>query len=261
MTYDWGGTVAAEPMSSEWFDEIDRRWLEASFPYTSENRPFDRIMPDSLAGARVLEIGCGMGLHTEQLISRGAEVTAIDLTEKAVLATKTRLALKGMEAVVRQADGERLPFESGSFDFVWSWGVIHHSSRTARVVREIARVLAEDGETRVMVYNRDSLLTKLTLIRYYLLTGAFRHRTADEVLWEHTDGFMARYFHAEQLEDLFRGFFEDVGSTVLGQEVDVVPLPGRIRRKIVSKMSDSQRREAADKRGGFLFATAKNPLR
>ena len=39
-----------------------------------------------------------------------------------------------------------MPFDAGAFDFVWSWGVIHHSSSTGRVVREIARVCRPDAQ-------------------------------------------------------------------------------------------------------------------
>jgi SAM-dependent methyltransferase len=53
------------------------------------------------------------------------------------------------------ADGEQLPFEDGSFDFVYSWGVIHHSPRPERLVAEMRRVL-RPGEARAMIYARHS---------------------------------------------------------------------------------------------------------
>lgn len=261
MTYDWHKTNPAEPHAPEWFDEVDRRFVAASFPYLSTVRPFDRIMPDSLAGRRVLEIGCGMGLHTETLLARGAEVTAVDLTSEAVAATKARLAQRDLVARVQEADAEDLPFDDGEFDFVWSWGVIHHSSHTTRIVRQIARVLAPSGEARVMVYNRDSLIARLTLARHYLLGAEFRHRSPDEVLWEHTDGYHARYYHREQLEDLFLGFFTTAHATVLGQDPDVIPLPARVRAAPLRWLGDDRRRAAADRHGFFLFLTAQSPLR
>jgi 2-polyprenyl-3-methyl-5-hydroxy-6-metoxy-1,4-benzoquinol methylase len=261
MTYDWAATNGASPRSEAWFDEADRRFVAASFPYLSEHRPFDRIMPESLDGRRVLEIGCGLGLHTEALLARGAEVTAVDLTEAAVRATKTRLTQKGLVARVQEADAEELPFDTGEFDLVWSWGVIHHSAHTTRIVREIARVLAPDGAARVMVYNRDSLIARLILARYYLLGGEFRHRDPDEVLWSHTDGYLARYYHREQFEDLFRGFFATAGAVVLGQETDVVPLPRGLRRRPLDRLGDDRKRAAAGRRGAFLFLTAEHPLR
>lgn len=260
MTYDWHGTLRGEPMTREWFDEVDRRFVQASFPYLSRSRSFDRILPDSLEGKRVLEIGCGMGLHTEELIARGSDVTAVDLTETAIAATKARLAAKGLTARVQQADAEELPFDTSEFDFVWSWGVIHHSARTARIIRQIARVLSPRGETRVMVYNRDGILARMLLARHYILGGEFRHKSPDEVLWAHSDGFMARFFHREQFNDLFRGFFEDAHTSILGQESDVVPLPRKMRRYASRWLNDQQRVVAAAKRGSFLFTVAKTPL-
>src|ERR1017187_7366735 len=115
-------------------------YTEVGFLLRYNNRLIGLYLFSELRGARVLEIGCGMGLHTQTMAAAGAEVTAIDLTSTAVEATFRRLALRGLRAHVLQCDAENLPFMAGAFDFVWSWGVIHHSSRTARIVREIGQI-------------------------------------------------------------------------------------------------------------------------
>src|ERR1017187_5349269 len=61
MTYDWHGNITLPRGTRDWFDEIDRRFIDSSRPYLTSQRPFDRIMPDDLQGRQVLEIGCGMG--------------------------------------------------------------------------------------------------------------------------------------------------------------------------------------------------------
>lgn len=259
MTYDWRGTITAEPHSAEWFEAMDQRWVEASFPYLSLKRPFDRVLPPDLSGLRVLEVGCGMGLHTAELAKRRADVTAIDLTAPAVEATRARLALLGYHGTVFQQDAEHLPFEDNQFDLVWSWGVVHHSARTGRVVREISRVLAPQGEARVMVYNRDGLMARTILIRHYLIGRGYRTKTPDEVLWDHTDGFSARYYTRDQIEDLFSAFFNSVGVEILGQEVDAVPLPRSLRNKVSGRLSSARKLRLASRRGGFLFITASHP--
>lgn len=260
MTYDWDGTITADRHSAEWFDAMDQRWIDASYPYLSRERLFDRILPSNIAGKRVLEIGCGMGLHTGELAKRGAKVTAIDLTAPAVEATRARLALLGLEATVLQQDAEHLPFEDHQFDLLWSWGVIHHSARTGRAVREISRVLASTGEARVMMYNRDGLMAWMILLRHYLIGRGYRTKTPDEVLWEHTDGFSARYYTQDQAEDLFRTFFNEVETEVLGQEVDAVPLPRSLRSKVSGWLSSQRKLQLASRRGAFLFVTASRPV-
>jgi 2-polyprenyl-3-methyl-5-hydroxy-6-metoxy-1,4-benzoquinol methylase len=257
MSYDWRGELKVEPLSREWFDAIDDRFVQGSRLFATTRTPFDRIMPfERLKGARVLEIGCGMGLHTELMARAGADVTAVDLTPTAVRATTRRLELKGLRGRVQEADAEALPFPAESFDFVWSWGVIHHSARTARIVREIARVLAPSGECRVMVYNRDGAAARAVLLRDYVLRGGFLRRSVDEQLYAGTDGFSARYYVREQFEDLFRAFFDDVSTQVLAQEADVLPLPRALRRMVRPLVSDAYMQRAQSKMGGFLFLTA-----
>ncbi len=153
-----------------------------------------------------------------------------------------------------------MPFSNGEFDFVWSWGVIHHSSRTAAIVRQIARVLNSGGESRVMVYNRDGTCAWRALIKYQLLRlGAFRGRSSDEALNRNTDGFHARHYTKDQFEDLFRAFFGNVSSRVCGQVSDALPLPRRIRRPIERFFSERWLMQKQSIRGSFIFLTASQP--
>jgi 2-polyprenyl-3-methyl-5-hydroxy-6-metoxy-1,4-benzoquinol methylase len=260
MSYDWHSEISAPRYSREWFDRIDFSLLDASRPYATEHAPFDRILPlDKLRGRRVLEIGCGMGLHTETMVRAGARVIALDLTSTAIEGTARRLALKGIEATLVQGDAERLPFKDRVFDFVWSWGVIHHSSRTARIVRQIARVLAPEGECRIMVYNREGMSARVAFWRDHVLKGRFMRGSFDETLWRSTDGFTARHYVQEQFEDLFRGSFDDVESRICGQEADALPVPRRLRRLVRSFVSENYIRRAQATRGSFIFLTARRP--
>jgi 2-polyprenyl-3-methyl-5-hydroxy-6-metoxy-1,4-benzoquinol methylase len=260
MSYDWHGEIAIPRFSSEWFDAIDRRFVDAAHLYATDRRPFDRIIPfDRLAGAEVLEIGCGMGLHTELMTRAGARVTAVDLSPTSVEATTRRLSLRGLSARVIEGDAEALPFEPRSFDFIWSWGVIHHSSRTGKVVREVARVSRPDAECRVMVYNRNGAWAYSIFVRDYLLKRQFLRRSFEETLYHSSDGFTARFYIQEQFEDLFRTFFEDVSSELMGQESDVVPLPRRARQLALRLLPESYQRRAQARRGSFIFLKARRP--
>jgi len=89
-------------------------------------------------GKRVLEIGVGTGTDFLQWARSGAEAVGVDLTERAVLLTRRRLAREGLDRPVYVADAEQLPFADGSFDLVYSWGVLHHSPNTEKTRRRAA---------------------------------------------------------------------------------------------------------------------------
>jgi SAM-dependent methyltransferase len=107
-------------------------------------------------GLRVLEIGCGMGTDGAQFAKAGADYTGIDLTDAAVELARKRFQVSGLKGEFRVADAERLNFPDGSFDLVYSHGVLHHTPDIEAAVREIHRVLKPGGRAMVMLYHRGS---------------------------------------------------------------------------------------------------------
>ncbi len=261
MAYDWHGELQSERGSRAWFDAIDRNFVHGARLFAHDKEPFDRIIPFAdLPGKRALEIGCGMGLHTELMLKAGAELSSVDISDTSIEMTGRRLRLKGLDGDVRRSDAETLPFDDHTFDFVWSWGVIHHSSRTGRIVREIARVLKPGGEARVMVYNRDGMPAWITFWTRFVGRAGFLRRSFDEELFKATDGFMARYYTRDQFEDLFRTFFDQVSIETFGQDADAMPLPRRLRAPALRFFGEDYLRAAQARRGGFLFLTASAPV-
>jgi SAM-dependent methyltransferase len=121
---------------------------------------------ESSSGLEVLEIGLGLGADHERFALSGAHLHGIDITMRAVEITGRRLEMQGLQSDLRLADAEELPFDSESFDFVYSWGVIHHSPDTALAAREILRVLRPGGRFRVMMYHKWSLVGFMLWLRY-----------------------------------------------------------------------------------------------
>lgn len=256
MSYDWKDPSRNQRLTPEWFDDIDARFLQSARLFSEAANPFEALMScGELQGRPVLEIGCGMGLHSEMLARAGARLVSIDLSPTSIESTRERFRLKGLSADIRQMDAESLDFPDGSFDMVWSWGVIHHSSRTGRIVGEIARVLRPGGSSRVMVYNLGGMPAYLALMGRYAL-GFWRGRSLDEILWQSTDGFSARFYTRDQLGDLFSGFFPSVKIEVLGQESDAIPFPRLLRSLLARMVPLSHQRRAVRRRGAFLFAVA-----
>ncbi|HET9304462.1 MAG TPA: class I SAM-dependent methyltransferase [Candidatus Sulfotelmatobacter sp.] len=114
-------------------------------------------------GLRVLEIGCGCGSEAERFVRAGARYTAVDLTNAALTITRRRFHLANLEGKFVQGDAENLPFPDGSFDFVYSHGVLHHTPDTPRAIRDVHRVLSPGGRAVIMLYYRDSFNYRVNL--------------------------------------------------------------------------------------------------
>jgi len=228
MTYDWERTLHLQPGTREWFEEIDRRFLESAyFARSADGNPFGRFLrPNQIAGKKVLEVGCGMGTHASLLARAEADLTAIDLTDRAVATTRRRFELFGLPGQIEQADAEHLPFDDDSFDVVWSWGVIHHSSRTEKCVAEIARVLRDGGRLLLMVYYRPSLVYYLNcgLIRG-IFFGQLLRKPLQKIYEDSSDGFYARVFDRAELRELLSPYFHDIELNVVGLKAELFPIP------------------------------------
>jgi ubiquinone/menaquinone biosynthesis C-methylase UbiE len=198
--------------SSRFYDEIERR--------RDELEPFLPELAD-FAGARglsVLEIGVGIGTDFIRFARAGARVTGVDLTEHAVELVRRRLELEGLDGEVVQADAEQLPFAAGTFDRVYSWGVLHHTPDTDGAVREAVRVLAPGGSITVMLYNRISWVAFGLWVRRALLRGrpwlSLRH-----VLANHLESPGTKGYTAAEVRSMFAGL-DELHVDVVGTRYD-----------------------------------------
>jgi len=114
-------------------------------------------------GERVLEVGCGTGSDLLQFAKNGSDAWGIDITPAHIRLAQERVGRLGR---VCFGDASRIPFEDGSFDFVYSMGVLHHIDRVEEVVKEILRVLRPGGTFKVFVYNRWSHVPLLLFLRH-----------------------------------------------------------------------------------------------
>lgn len=104
-----------------------------------------RLAPD-LRGLRVLEVGCGAGEFALALAARGAaHVDAVDFSSAAVGIAAGKAEGSGLPVVFRVADAQRLPFEDGSYDVVFSCECLEHVPEPAVALGEMARVTRAGG--------------------------------------------------------------------------------------------------------------------
>ena len=200
----------------EFFDAVERYRYEEYAPWMPHVMGFA-----DFKGARLLEVGCGMGSDLLQFARGGAHCTGIDLTPRSVEITRHRFALYGMPGNFLLSDGERLPFAAETFDVVYSNGVLHHTPDTAGAIRELYRVVRKGGTARVMLYHRNSLNYWVEIIlRRGLLGGEFlRGRSAEEIMSrvieysDHEARPLVKVYSRKQARELF-SLFQNVAVEI-----------------------------------------------
>jgi len=162
-----GTRYGLSPDRATYFSEVRRSRYELE--------PYIEAFADFASGRDkdVLEIGVGAGSDLVSWVRSGARVTGVDIAEAAVSAASEHLALEGLPGhrwSVRVADAQALPFPDGSFDIVYTWGVMMHIPDTAGAFRETFRVLKPGGILKAMVYREPSWVGWLLWARWCLLT-------------------------------------------------------------------------------------------
>jgi SAM-dependent methyltransferase len=195
----------------EFFESVEKHRYTQYAPWMPRVMGFDKFR-----GARLLEIGCGMGTDLLQFARGGAHCVGVDLTPRSVEITRHRFALYQADGAFLLADGEQLPFASESFDVVYSNGVLHHTPDTAGAIRETHRVLRPGGTAKVMLYHRNSFNYWVDIIlRHGLLRGEFlRGRSAEEIMSRvvefssHGGRPLVKVYTCKQAHELFDCFRE-----------------------------------------------------
>lgn len=96
--------------------------------------------------ARVLDLGCGAGHVSFNVAAAVGEVVAYDLSQQMLDVVRDTAVARGLDNVsTRHGAAERLPFEDGEFDFVFSRYSAHHWSDLGLALREVRRVLKPGG--------------------------------------------------------------------------------------------------------------------
>jgi len=168
--------------------------------------------------SKVLEIGCGNGNDAIKFISQGRSYFGIDLTDRAVEATKRKIRDMGQ---VYKMNAETLDFPDNHFDMVYSWGVIHHALNPEKVISEIYRVLKPYGFIYIMLYNKLSFryLVEICILRRILwwlhyhkfneIRKSIPHPTKEQWISINTDNVgcpLSRVYTEKQAKGLLKNF-------------------------------------------------------
>lgn len=126
-----------------------------------ESRSLEKLLPRSMGSKRALDIGCGVGRITAVLASRGAAVTAVDISPAMLAACRRRLHRRGLSAgvtlVERSADDLDL---RSRFDVITCFGLLEHLPERPRreCLRQALGLLKSRGRMFVVVNNDRNVL-------------------------------------------------------------------------------------------------------
>jgi len=135
-----------ENFSSQWDRKINKRETEKRLKVV-----FNELLEGhSLKGAKVLEIGCGLGYFSERAYKLGAKVTGVDVGKNLLKISKKRVP-KGIFIL---GSASQLPFSKESFDFVLCTEVIEHVENQRKAIEEMFRVIKKGGMLVITSPNR-----------------------------------------------------------------------------------------------------------
>jgi 2-polyprenyl-6-hydroxyphenyl methylase/3-demethylubiquinone-9 3-methyltransferase len=154
-------SMNADPAELQKFAALAHRWWDPS----SEFKPLHDINPlrlnyiDSIAklnGKRVVDVGCGGGILSESMAQRGAEVTGIDLGEKALKVAQLHKLESGAKVDYRLVSVEALAAEQpASFDVVTCMEMLEHVPDPEAIVAACARLVKPGGRVFFSTLNRN----------------------------------------------------------------------------------------------------------
>ncbi len=151
----------ADPLELQKFSDLAHRWWDP----TSEFRPLHEINPlrlewinarAPLAGKNVIDIGCGGGILAESMARKGAKVTGIDLSEKALKVADLHSLESGVQVRYQLVAAEEMAArEAGQYDVVTCMEMLEHVPDPAAIVQAAATLVKPGGKVFFSTINRN----------------------------------------------------------------------------------------------------------
>ena len=151
----------ADPLEIQKFSELAHRWWDP----TSEFRPLHEINPlrlewinarAPLAGRKVIDIGCGGGILAESMARKGADVTGIDLSDKALKVADLHSLESGVTVRYKLIAAEQMAAEeAGQYDVVTCMEMLEHVPDPAAIVKAAAALVKPGGKIFFSTLNRN----------------------------------------------------------------------------------------------------------
>lgn len=164
------------PVDNSLYDQAGDLWWDDTRPLATLRTmvnpgrvPYFRRILLTIMGldphvTRVLEVGCGGGLLSEEIAGLGFALTGIDPSEPSLATARAHAARSGLPIDYQMGSGEHIPFPDSAFPVVLCCDVLEHVRDLEATIGEIARVLAPGGVFLYDTINR-TLPSKLIVIK------------------------------------------------------------------------------------------------
>jgi len=195
-------------------DSSYRDWDDVYRDYPAEALPWElgkprKTLADLVENGRIqpgraLDLCCGLGTNTVYMAQSGFEVTAIDISKRALKLTKKKAHKSKAEIKFVMASFVTLPFRDAAFDFVFDMGCFHHVEIEDRpeFIQGVRRILKPESRYLLICFSdRNGLawnhFTKEQITRYF--SGKFKLVNLDHFGSVEGDGYM-RFFYSALMQ-------------------------------------------------------------
>lgn len=154
-------TLNADPAEIQKFSDLAHRWWDPS----SEFRPLHEINPlrldwinqrVPLSGKNVIDVGCGGGILAESMAKKGAIVTGIDLSDKALKVADLHGLESGVSVRYKNIPAEEMAeAEAGQYDVVTCMEMLEHVPDPSSIIRACTKLLKPGGHVFFSTLNRN----------------------------------------------------------------------------------------------------------
>ncbi len=158
-----------------WSKGYDRSILQRIVFNRSHEMFLREMMPFLKDDSRILDIGCGTGKFAFRLshLNKFLKVHGLDISKDMI--KKARAKLKDEPIEFKIGDVEELPYEQHSFDIITCSNSFHHYPDQKKAVREMHRVLRDDGKLMIVDGCRDRFLGKIIFGITQIVEGNVYH--------------------------------------------------------------------------------------